>query len=155
DGPQKTVGTLPAALIFADMQGYTRATAEADRRGTMAELIGMMGQLRKRMYDCLEQAGGGRIDCGGDGMFAWIFDPLKALKTAVAIQESLHNDPIRFPGSKDRVRMRMALHWGDVCIGTAASEKMIIGTAVNLAARLLQVADLYDNDDPALAGCVV
>jgi class 3 adenylate cyclase len=152
---QKPIGALSAALIFADMQGYTRATAEADRRGTMAELIEMMGRLRQRMYDSLELAGGGRIDCGGDGMFAWIFDPLKALEAAVAIQESLRRDPILFPGSKERVRMRMALHWGDVHVGTASSEKMIIGTAVNLTSRMLQVADLYDNDDPAVAGCVV
>ncbi len=137
------------------MQGYTRATAEADRRGTMGELIEMMGRLRQRMYDSLEQAGGGRIDCGGDGVFAWVFDPLQALEAAVGIQDSLRRDPIVFPGTKQRVRMRMALHWGDVHVGTASSEKMIIGTAVNLTSRMLQVADLYDNDDPAVPGCVV
>lgn len=156
DPDSQKVGALPAGLIFADMQGYTQATAEADRRGTMVELIEMMGRLRQRMYDCLSEVGGGRIDCGGDGMFAWIFDPLKALEAALAIQQGLHRDPIFFPGrGQKRVRMRMALHWGDVHIGTASSEKMVIGTAVNLASRLLQVADLYDNDDPAMPGCVV
>lgn len=108
-----------AAIMFADIAGYTAMMQEDERKAL---------QLRNKFQKGLEAevaAHGGRIlDFRGDGALCSFSSTTEAVRAAVAVQAGMQSDP--------QVPLRIGIHTGDV----VTDGKSVYGDGVNLASRL-------------------
>jgi class 3 adenylate cyclase/pimeloyl-ACP methyl ester carboxylesterase len=115
--------TVLATVLFTDIADSTRKVAELGDRA-WAELVSRHHSLVRRHLDTF---GGTEIDTAGDGFFASFEGPLRAIRCARAISESL-----RSLG----VEVRAGLHTGEC----ERVEGKIGGLAVNIGARVAAAA---------------
>jgi class 3 adenylate cyclase/pimeloyl-ACP methyl ester carboxylesterase len=115
--------TVLATVLFTDIADSTRKVAELGDR-VWAELVSRHHSLVRRHLDTF---GGTEIDTAGDGFFASFEGPLRAIRCARAISESL-----RSLG----VEVRAGLHTGEC----ERVEGKIGGLAVNIGARVAAAA---------------
>ena len=112
-----------AAIMFADMVGYT-ALMQEDEARAMA--------LRTRCRDVLKAsvaAHGGRIlQFYGDGTLSTFGSAIEASRCAVEVQRKLMQEP--------RVPLRVGVHVGDV----VHDAEGVYGDAVNVASRIQALA---------------
>jgi len=112
-----------AAILFADMTGYTALMQENE---TLART------KRKRFKDVLEsmiQEHDGKIlQYYGDGSLSIFNSAINSINCAVSIQQQLQTEP--------KVELRIGIHTGDVVI----EEESIYGDGVNLASRIESMA---------------
>ena len=109
--------------MFTDIVGSTQKVAELGDRG-WAELVSRHHTLVRRQLDAF---GGTEIDTAGDGFFASFEGPLRAIRCARAISES-----VRSLG----VEVRAGLHTGEC----ERVDGKIGGLAVNIGARVAAAA---------------
>jgi class 3 adenylate cyclase/alpha-beta hydrolase superfamily lysophospholipase len=115
--------TVLATVMFTDIVGSTQKVAELGDRG-WAELVSRHHTLVRRQLDAF---GGTEIDTAGDGFFASFEGPLRAIRCARAISES-----VRSLG----VEVRAGLHTGEC----ERVDGKIGGLAVNIGARVAAAA---------------
>jgi adenylate cyclase len=116
-----------AAILAADIVGFS-SLMERDEAGTYARI----GQLRRELIEPrLSEHQGRLIKTTGDGFLAEFSSPIAALRCAIAIQDTLSNDP-------DPLRMRIGLNLGDVIVEDSGD---VFGEGVNVAARLESLCD--------------
>ncbi len=115
--------TVLATVLFTDIVGSTEKVAELGDRG-WAELVSRHHSLVRRQLDAF---GGTEIDTAGDGFFASFEGPLRAIRCARAIAES-----VRSLG----VEVRAGLHTGEC----ERVDGKIGGLAVNIGARVAAAA---------------
>lgn len=112
-----------AAILFADMTGYTALMQENEHLARVK---------RKRLKDVLEKTIGefnGRIlQYYGDGSLSVFNSAIDSVRCAIQIQTELQEEP--------RVPLRMGIHTGDIII----EEDAIYGDGVNLASRIESLA---------------
>ncbi len=112
-----------AAILFADMAGYTSLVQENEQLAMIK---------RKRLKQVLESAVGefkGKIlQYYGDGSLSIFNSAIDSVRCAIQIQQQLLEEP--------RVDLRMGIHSGDVII----EEEAIYGDGVNLASRIESLA---------------
>jgi TolB-like protein/Flp pilus assembly protein TadD len=112
-----------AAILFADMAGYTALMQENEQ---LAQL------KRKRLKDVLEgtieQFNGKLLQYYGDGSLSIFNSALDSVRFAINLQQQLREEP--------RVELRMGIHTGDVTMEDGA----IYGDGVNLASRIESLA---------------
>ncbi|WP_375459596.1 adenylate/guanylate cyclase domain-containing protein [uncultured Enterovirga sp.] len=119
-----------AAILAADVAGYSRLVAEDEER-TLRDLAGA-----REIFDALVVRGGGRIfNTAGDSVMCEFDSAVEAVRVAIDIQESLRahhlgQDPRR------RLEFRMGLTIGDV----VERDGDLLGDGVNIAARLEALA---------------
>ena len=134
--------TIPAAIWFSDLRGFTQISERRSRD----ELLALLNQY----FDCLAQAvterGGEILKFIGDAVLA-IF-PLsdedacaKALEAAFEAQASLDAlNAEREREGEPALAFGIALHAGEVMYGNIGSQSRldftVIGPAVNLASRI-------------------
>lgn len=108
-----------AAILFADMTGYTSLMQENEQLARLK---------RKRLKDVLEssvaQHNGKILQYYGDGSLSIFSSAIDSVRSAIDIQNQLQQDP--------KVDLRMGIHTGDVII----EEEAIYGDGVNLASRI-------------------
>ena len=137
------VNRLSAAILFADMRGFTSLTAQRDAEEATA--------LLNAYYDCVvphvEQHGGEVLKFIGDGILAVFHAQEKEKerieKAIAAARGSLAATAARNETERPTFEIGIAIHSGEVAYGNVGSgerlDYTVIGRDVNLAAR---IADL-------------
>jgi adenylate cyclase len=132
---QLLTATLPrrrAAIFAADVAGYSRLVA-LDDTGTHRRLKA----LRTEVLEALVHEHQGRIvNYAGDGVLAEFPSVACSVECAVEIQQAAAEREPELPPDR-RMALRIGLHIGEVL----ADEGGIYGDAVNVAARLEQLAE--------------
>ena len=108
-----------AAILFADMTGYTALMQENE---SLARL--KRQRLKEVLETSLAQFGGRVLQYYGDGSLSIFKSAIDSVRCSIRIQQELRRAP--------EVELRMGLHTGDVII----EEEVIYGDGVNLAARI-------------------
>lgn len=112
-----------AAILFADMTGYTALMQENEH---LAKL------KRKRLKEVLESSvekfNGKILQYYGDGSLSIFNSALHAVNFSISIQQQLQLDP--------KVELRVGIHTGDITF----EEETIYGDGVNLASRIESLA---------------
>ena len=121
-----------AAILAADVVGYGRLMEE-DEAGTFERLRAH----RKELFEPeIAQHRGRVFKLMGDGLFAEFASVVDAVECAAALQRGLAQRNKEVPDGR-RIEIRIGLHVGDVIF----EDDDRYGDAVNVAARLQQLAD--------------
>ncbi len=129
---QEHVERRLAAIFAADMVGYSRLM-EADEEGTIAR----QKAHRKELIDPKISEHNGRIvKLMGDGMLVEFASAVDAVRCAVDVQRTMAEREAEVPGDR-RIHYRVGINVGDVVI----DGDDILGSGVNIAARLESIAD--------------
>lgn len=108
-----------AAIMFADMSGYTALMQEDEQKAKL---------LRDRQRQVLEKLvpayHGNIIQYYGDGTLSTFGSAIDAVHCAIDIQEELQKHP--------KVQLKIGMHSGDI----AYDDQGVYGDGVNLAARI-------------------
>ncbi|MEJ7586307.1 MAG: adenylate/guanylate cyclase domain-containing protein [Ferruginibacter sp.] len=112
-----------AAILFADMTGYTALMQENEQLGRLK---------RRRLNEVLEsmvvQFNGKILQNFGDGSLSIFNSAIDGVNCAVGVQLQLLDEP--------KVELRMGIHTGDVIV----EDEVIDGDGVNLASRIESLA---------------
>ena len=121
-----------AAIMAADVAGYSRLMADDDR-ATVAALNAARAVFRER----IETRGGRVVDTAGDSVLAIFPSVVEAVQCAVSVQERLaeSNEDV---AEDRRMRFRIGVNLGDII---EQADGSIYGDGVNIAARLETLAD--------------
>ncbi|MEP2716353.1 adenylate/guanylate cyclase domain-containing protein [Pseudophaeobacter sp.] len=143
DEPLKQVRIQNVAVLFIDIIGFTRLAAGRDPHQVIALLRGFHGRMEREVF-----RHNGTLDKYlGDGLMATFGTPLagdqdanNALECALAMQESLAiwNRERRRLGEPE-IKAGIGIHFGETLLGDIGANRLeyaVIGTAVNVAARL-------------------
>ena len=114
---------LLAAIMFADMVGYTELMQQDERQAKKNR-----DHQRAVLEECILEHRGNVIQYYGDGSLSIFGSAIEAVKCAIAIQKRLQKDP--------KVPLRIGLHLGDIVY----DDEGAYGDAVNLAARIESLA---------------
>jgi adenylate cyclase len=120
-----------AAILSADAFGYSRLMA-ADEEGTARAL----GACRQLISDCVDRYRGRVVDAPGDNVLAEFPSVVDAVRCAVEIQEALERRNAVLP-AEERLTFRIGVNLGDIIV----EDDRIVGSGVNVAARLEQLAE--------------
>lgn len=129
-GPVTPLKRKIAAILAADVAGYSRLVAEDEER-TLHDLA-----AARAVFDALVAKGGGRIfNTAGDSVMCEFDSAVEAVRVAVDIQDTLR---ARNAGvdKRRRLEFRMGLTIGDV----VDRDGDLLGDGVNIAARLESLA---------------
>lgn len=108
-----------AAIMFSDIEGYTRMMEEDERTGrTIARRYREVLQLGLDRYE------GRLIKTYGDGSLCIFPSAVQAVRCAVSIQLEFRKDP--------KVPLRIGLHMGDIVV----EGEELYGAGVNAASRI-------------------
>jgi adenylate cyclase len=112
-----------AAILFADMVGYTSLVQENEQLARVK---------RRRLKEVLEsnigEFNGKTLQNYGDGSLSIFNSAFDCVRCAIQIQQQLQEEP--------RVDLRMGIHTGDIII----EDEAIYGDGVNLASRIESLA---------------
>jgi adenylate cyclase len=120
-----------AAILSADVVGYSRLMG-LDEQATLASLKESRQIIRRLV---LEQEGR-VLDTAGDSVLAEFPSVVRAVESALAIQEALRNWNDGLPQDR-RMWFRIGINLGDVIV----DEETIYGDGVNVAARTQSLAE--------------
>lgn len=120
-----------AAILFADVAGYTRLMDEHETN-THRRLMGLLEEV---VEPAISEGGGQIVKNTGDGFLARFDSVSDAFDCAVTIQRSINSREAEEP-AEQRIGFRMGLHVGDI----VAEARDVYGAGVNLAARLQEFA---------------
>ena len=108
-----------AAIMFADMTGYTAMMQEDEARAKL-----LRSHQRKTLETLIPAYKGTIIQYFGDGTLSMFNSAADAVRCSIAIQVELQKEP--------KVRLRIGIHSGDVVYNSEG----IYGDCVNLASRI-------------------
>ncbi|WP_122074577.1 adenylate/guanylate cyclase domain-containing protein [Pseudophaeobacter sp. EL27] len=143
DEPLKQVKIQNVAVLFIDIIGFTRLAAGHDPHHVITLLRGFHGRMEREVF-----RHNGTLDKYlGDGLMATFGTPSagerdasNALECALAMQDSLAiwNRERRRLGEPE-ILAGIGIHYGETLLGDIGANRLeyaVIGTAVNVAARL-------------------
>jgi len=143
DRPQKE-----AAILFADIRGFTSATETLMRQGRIAEMVRFLTAYLDAMTEAVFAEGGVIYDVVGDGLMVLFGLPepfpdyaLRAVRAAVRMALATRDLQAAWPLRDERpLRMGIGVHCGpvvDAVVGRGRRvEYSVIGDPVNTAARI-------------------
>src|SRR5713101_3588213 len=109
------------------------APGGADEEGTLAQLKA----CRRELIDpCIAQRRGRIVKTTGDGLLIEFSSPVEAVRWAIEMQHGMI-DRNADVADDSRIRFRVGINLGDVIV----DDKDLYGDAVNIAARLENLAD--------------
>jgi TolB-like protein/lipopolysaccharide biosynthesis regulator YciM len=112
-----------AAILFADMTGYTALMQENEQLARSKRQ-----RLKEVLEDTIARFHGKILQYYGDGSLSIFNSAIDSVHAAIDIQRQLQQDP--------KVDLRIGIHTGDVTI----EEESIYGDGVNLASRIESLA---------------
>jgi class 3 adenylate cyclase/tetratricopeptide (TPR) repeat protein len=143
DGPSEARKTV--TVLFCDVEGSTQLADRLDAESVRQMMLRFFGEMRAG----LERHGGTVEKYIGDAVMA-VFgvprlhedDALRAVRAAEEMQAALERLNDEFEGRWGiRLRIRIGVNTGEVVVGDAAAgQALVVGDAVNIAARLEQAA---------------
>ena len=119
-----------AAIMFTDMVGFTSAAQRHE-----AQALELLREQERIVRAVVHEHQGQEIKSTGDGLLIEFASGLRAAECAIEVLTQLHARnavPDRVP-----IRLRIGIHIGDVEV----RDSDIFGDAVNIAARVLSVAE--------------
>lgn len=108
-----------AAIMFSDIEGYTRMMEEDEQTG-----LSMAKRYREVLKEELDRFEGVLIKTYGDGSLCIFSSAVQVVRCAYAIQLALQQDPV--------VPLRIGLHLGDIVI----ENEELYGAGVNATSRI-------------------
>jgi formylglycine-generating enzyme required for sulfatase activity/class 3 adenylate cyclase len=132
DGPQSGPARRLAAILAADIAGYSRLMG-IDEEGTHARV---KRQRRELIDPTIVEHHGRVIKNTGDGFLAMFDSPVEAVRCAIVIQQSMVGRNAAIPQAQ-WILYRIGVNLGDVIVETDD----IFGDGVNVAARLENLAE--------------
>ena len=108
-----------AAILFADMVGYTALMQENEQQARLKRK-----RLKDVLEDTIDQFHGKLLQYYGDGSLTIFNSAVDSVRFAINMQQQLQQEP--------KVDLRMGIHTGDVTV----EEGAIYGDGVNLASRI-------------------
>ena len=121
-----------AAILFADVVGYSRLTTQ-DEIGTLRRLQII---LREVVRPKVEAHGGRIIRIRGDGILAEFASAVGAVSSAIALQQAMQLKGASLPDG-ERIQLRVGINLGDIIV----HGHDLHGDGVNIAARLEPLAE--------------
>jgi class 3 adenylate cyclase len=115
--------TVPTTVVFTDLEGFTAYT---DRHGDQAA-IDLIGEHHRLAGPATRRWGGRIVKHLGDGLLCTFPDPGSGVRAMVELLDTA-------PGP---LRLRAGGHHGEALV----SRSDVMGQAVNLAARVTELAD--------------
>src|SRR5215471_15758505 len=131
-GQQKRVERRLAAILAADVVGYSRLMGE-DEEGTLAALKAIRSEVAEPK---IAENRGRIVKTTGDGLLAEFSSVVDAVRCAVEVQREMALRNAAVPQAR-RIEYRVGINLGDVII----DEHDIYGDGVNVAARLEGLAE--------------
>jgi adenylate cyclase len=119
-------------LLFADVAGYSRMM-RADEEQTLIDLRAHLAEL---VAPVVGRYRGRIVKTVGDGVLVEYGSAVEAVRSAVELQRGMIERNTGVPQER-RQSFRIALHLGDVIM----SDEDVFGDAVNVAARLVALAE--------------
>jgi len=120
-----------SAIMFTDLVGFTKlAQAKEDRALLLLE------EHRRLLRPVFTGYGGREVKTMGDGFLVEFVSALDAVRSAVAMQQVLHDRNLT-AAPEDAIHLRIGLHVGDV----VHSGDDVYGDAVNVASRIEPLAE--------------
>ena len=123
--PENSLGTISqrerqlAAVMFADMTGYTALMQEDEQKAKI-----LRDRQRQTLENLIPGFNGKIIQYFGDGTLSIFGSAIDAVKCAIDIQMELQKEP--------KVLLRIGLHSGDIVYDNQG----VYGDCVNLASRI-------------------
>lgn len=143
DEPLKQVRIENVAVLFIDIIGFTRISAGRDPHEVIELLRGFHGRMEREVF-----RHNGTLDKYlGDGLMATFGTPepgerdaSNALDCARAMQDALYTwNRERLRRGEPEINAGIGIHYGETLLGDIGANRLeyaVIGTAVNVAARL-------------------
>ncbi len=128
--PEPTAERKLTTILSADVAGYSRLTGD-DEEATHATL----NAYRTVVEELIGEFGGRVFGGAGDSVMAEFPSPVEAVRSAIAIQETLAERNADLP-PKRRMQFRIGINLGDVIVESHG----LYGDSVNIAARLQALA---------------
>jgi adenylate cyclase len=129
--PQDTYKRKLAAILSADVKGYSRLMGE-DEDATIRTLT----SYRNIMTNLIQQYRGRVVDSPGDNLLAEFSSIVDAVKCAVEIQKELSTRNTELPENR-KMEYRIGINLGDL----VEDGERIYGDGVNIAARVEGLAE--------------
>ncbi len=133
---ERPLQSVWAAIVFADVVDSV-GLIQDDERGMVERIRHFLASIARSV---VPSWGGQVLERQGDGLLLSFADADAALQCAVAMQAYRVDDTPRLRNTAPDIRLRVAVHAGEVLTDGSA----LYGTAINLAARLLTVATAGD-----------
>jgi ABC-type oligopeptide transport system substrate-binding subunit/class 3 adenylate cyclase len=138
----------PITILFADVVGSTSIAEKLDPE----EWREVVGGVHRRVGEAVYRYEGTVAQLLGDGVLAFFGapithedDPIRAVRAALDLQESIGEFSRELSGLVDELQMRVGINTGEVVIGGIGTdlhvEYLALGDAVNTAARLESAAE--------------
>lgn len=112
-----------AAILFADMTGYTALMQENEHLARQKRV-----RLKQVLEESVQQHNGRILQYYGDGSLTIFNSAVDSIRCSVSIQQQLQMEP--------KVELRMGIHIGDVIM----EDDSVYGDGVNLASRIESLA---------------
>lgn len=146
DEPLKLVRSEDIAVLFIDIVGFTRLTAEQDPH----ESIDLLREFHGRMEREVFRHHGTLDKYLGDGLMATFGTPVagqqdatNALACAHAMKAALAKwNKERVRQGKPQIKVGIGIHFGEALLGDIGANRLeyaVLGMTVNIAARLEQL----------------
>ncbi len=126
--------TVNTVVMITDMKSFSAMTEE-DGSMVSAKII---QRHRDLLVPLITAAGGSGKSTGGDGLVAAFPDTPSALKCAAAMQQTLKSHNTTHSSERDII-IRVGIATGEVVLDRAG--RPFIGSALNMAARVMNLAD--------------
>jgi adenylate cyclase len=110
---------LLASIMFTDMVGFTALMQENEEKAKAQR-----DRLKKVLDEKIAEHQGRILQNYGDGTLSIFGSAIESVKSAIAIQAELQNEP--------KIPLRIGLHMGDVVY----DDDGVYGDAVNIASRI-------------------
>ncbi len=123
------VGTC--AVLFSDIEGYSVRAQEL----SSIELSNLLREYEGILLPIVDAHAGALVKRMGDGHLFVFEERMDAVLAAIRVQKALRRYN-RFHPEKQRVRVRIGIHWGEV----VQREGDVLGNTVNIASRLQSAA---------------
>jgi len=136
-------------VLFADVRRFTPYAG----RVTPEEAVRSLNQIFEILVGCVQEQGGVVNKFMGDGLMAMFGAPqilndhaLAAVRAALKARDLLRSSPVK--DEQDRLSLGFAINTGEViagCLGARnRTEYSVIGSAVNMAARIEKVSGPWE-----------
>lgn len=129
-----TEHTTQRAVMITDMKSFSRMTEED---GSMVTAKAIQ-RHRDLLLPIIERHGGSGKSTGGDGLIAAFTDSDEALRAGVEMQRTLAEYNRTHPSERE-LSVRIGVAHGEVVLDKRG--RPFIGSAINLAARIMNLAD--------------
>lgn len=161
DEPLGVTRTQPAAVLFADIAGFTRWSAAQSPEAVIALLREFHGRMARAVFyngGTLDKFLGGGVMATFGTPRAGAHDALSALRCAhMMLSTAAEWNRERGATGSGPIDIRIGLHCGSVILGDIGDERhlefAVVGDTVNVASRLQQLTRSLDT--PMIASAVL